>query len=94
MKRIPTEGMKTFKVHDYIEVEELLSGRLWDDEDELPVNRVRDKADDNSEHDGVWRRERRGGGSWSGLNREIRHQDSSEYSYSNALRYTSDDWAL
>lgn len=80
LKRILTEETKTYKVHDYIEVEELLSGRLWDDEDELPVDCVRDKADDDSGHDGVWRRERRERRFMGRVNRDIRQRDGSEWS--------------
>lgn len=79
MKRILTEETKTFKIHDYVEVEELMSGKLWEDEDELPVDCVRDKADDDSGHDGVWRRERRERRLMERVNRDIRRRDGSEY---------------
>lgn len=79
LKRILTEETKTFKVHDYIEVEELMSGRLWEGEDELPVDCVRDKADEDSGHDGVWRRERRERRLMERVNREIRRRDGSVF---------------
>ena len=77
LKRILNEETKTFKIHDYIEVEDLISGKLWDDEDELPVDCVRDKADDDSGHDGVWRRERRTRLRIEGAQRAIHQRDGS-----------------
>lgn len=79
LTRILNEDTKTFKLHDYIEVEDLMSGRLWEDEDELPVDCVRDKAEDDSGHDGVWRRERRERRLMSGVNRAIRQRDGSTF---------------
>ena len=87
LKRILAEETKAYKIHDYIEVEELLSGQLWDDEVELLVDCVRDKADEDSGHDGVWRRERRERRFMERVNREIRQRDGSKYPCSSALRY-------
>ncbi|GJE99787.1 hypothetical protein PsYK624_160580 [Phanerochaete sordida] len=79
LKRVLTEETKTFKMHDYIEVEDLMTGRLWDDEDELPVDCVRDKTDDDSGHDGVWRRERRERRLMERVSRDIRRRDGSVF---------------
>ena len=77
LRRILEEETKSFKIHDYIEVEDLMSGRLWDEEDELPVDCVRDKADDDSGHDGVWRRERKARRHADGMQRAIHQRDGS-----------------
>ena len=82
MKRVLSEETKTFKVHDYIEVEDLVSGKLWEDEDELLVDCVRNKADEDDGHDGVWRRERRERKLMEAVQRRIRQRDQSEMSFS------------
>lgn len=78
LKRLLEEETKTFKIHDYIEVEDLLSGRLWEDEDELTVDCVRDRADEDDGHDGVWRRERRERRMKEAMRRKMRLRDQSE----------------
>lgn len=78
LKRILNEDTKGYKIHDYIEVEDLLSGKLWDDEDELPVDCVRDRVDDDSGHDGVWRRERRARRMRERLQRELHRKEGSK----------------
>lgn len=78
LKRILTEETKTFKIHDYIEVEDLISGKLWEDEEELLVDCVRDRVDDDSGHDGVWRRERRERMLVEAVQRKIRQRDQSK----------------
>jgi hypothetical protein len=77
LKRVLHEETKGFKIHDYIEVEDLMSGRLWEDEDELLVDCVRDRADDDSGHDGVWRRERRARRLSESVQRAIHLRDGS-----------------
>lgn len=82
LKRVLSEETKTFKIHDYIEVEDLVNGRLWEVEQELTVDCVRDRVDDDSGHDGVWRRERRKRVLEEAVLRKIAQRERSESAHS------------
>lgn len=50
---------KRFQLKDYLEPEEIVSGRIWEEEEETLVDCVRDRVDDEDGQDGVWRLERK-----------------------------------
>lgn len=59
LSHVLRDRTKNFRLKDYLEPEEIESGRIWEEEEETLVDCVRDRLDDQDGEDGVWRAERK-----------------------------------
>ena len=59
LSHVLRDRTKNFRLKDYLEPEELISGRIWEEEEEALVDCVRDRLDDGDGEDGIWRVERK-----------------------------------
>ncbi|KAF7789295.1 hypothetical protein EIP86_000239 [Pleurotus ostreatoroseus] len=59
LSRILRDRTKRFRLKDHLEPEEIVSGRIWEEEEETLVDCVRDRIDDEDGQDGVWRLDRK-----------------------------------
>ncbi|KAJ3555267.1 hypothetical protein NM688_g2675 [Phlebia brevispora] len=59
LTRILRSRTKRFRLKDYLEPEEIVSGRIWEEEEETLLDCVRDRVDDEDGEDGVWRLEKK-----------------------------------
>ena len=55
LDRTLRDRTKNFRLKDYLEPEEIVNGRIWEEEEETLVDCVRDRLDDEDGEDGIWR---------------------------------------
>lgn len=81
LSRIMRDRTKHFRLKDYLEPEELASGRIWEEEEETLVDCVRDRVDDEDGEDGVWRVEKKQRQMRRQADREMTRRQQSESSF-------------
>ena len=59
LSHVLRDRTKNFRLKDYLEPEELISGQIWEEEEDALVDCVRDRLDDGDGEDGIWRVERK-----------------------------------
>lgn len=78
LKYLLRKETSDWNIHDYLEIEDYMSGRMYEDEETLIVDFIRDKGQEDAGEDGIWRLQRKERRLMDNVNREIRKRDGSE----------------